>query len=65
MSFTALEEDRRNLQNLLQEQKEDYEMELRALERVQERVERERQRWDREEALLSAFMPVLVSGEKS
>ena len=34
--FTALEENRRNLQNLLQEQKEEYEMELRALERERE-----------------------------
>ena len=42
--FTALEENRRNMQNLLQEQKEEYEMELRALEResVQEREMRNR-----------------------
>ena len=64
--FTALEEDRRNLQNLLQEQKEDYEMELRALERerVQERVAWEREMREREEALLCTFISVVVCKDK-
>ena len=35
-------------------------MELRALERVQERVEWEREMRDREEALLSTFISVVV-----
>ena len=53
--FTALEEDRRNLQNLLEEQKEMYETERRTMERerVHERVEWEREMQEREEALLS------------
>ena len=51
--FTALEEDRRNLQNLLQEKNEENEMKLRAMEResVHLRVELESEMRDREEAL--------------
>ena len=51
--FTALEEDRRILQNLLQEKNEENEMKLRAMERemVHERVELESEMRDREEAL--------------
>ena len=51
--FTALEEDRRNLQNLLQEKNEENAMKLRAMEResVHLRVELESEMRDREEAL--------------
>ena len=51
--FTALEEDRRILQNLLQEKNEENEMKLRAMEResVHLRVELESEMRDREEAL--------------
>ena len=47
--FTALEEDRRILQNLLQEKNEENEMKLRAMERemVHERVELESEMRDR------------------
>ncbi|XP_062376414.1 calmodulin-regulated spectrin-associated protein 1-B-like [Sardina pilchardus] len=64
--FYALEADRRNLQYLLQEQKEDHAMALRALEReaIQERLEWERQMRKREEALHSAFMSVVISRQK-
>lgn len=64
--FNVLEEDRRNLQHLLQEQKEDQEMELRALERrqIQERMEWETLMREREEALRLTFMSVLINREK-
>ncbi|XP_062396222.1 uncharacterized protein KIAA2012-like [Sardina pilchardus] len=64
--FTALEESRRNLQELLQNQEEQHAMELRALERerVQERAEWERERVEREEALLSTVLSVAVSRQK-
>ncbi|XP_041942621.1 uncharacterized protein LOC121705614 [Alosa sapidissima] len=64
--FTALEKSRRNLQQLLQEEREEQVMELRALERerVQERAEWERERVEREEALLSALISMAISRQK-
>ncbi|KAG5265766.1 hypothetical protein AALO_G00246150 [Alosa alosa] len=64
--FIALEKDRNNLQNLLQEQREEHTMTLAALERemIQERMVWDRQMREREEALLSAFMSVAISKEK-
>ncbi|XP_062396223.1 M protein, serotype 2.1-like [Sardina pilchardus] len=64
--FTALEESRRNLQELLQDQEEQHAMELRALEREreQERAEWERERVEREEALLTTILSVAVSRQK-
>ncbi|XP_041928615.1 remodeling and spacing factor 1-like isoform X2 [Alosa sapidissima] len=64
--FTALEGDRRNLQNLLRERREEYKMQLKALERerIQEQVERDRQMKESEETLLSALKSVAIGKEK-
>ncbi|XP_048084415.1 caldesmon-like isoform X2 [Alosa alosa] len=64
--FTALEGDRRNLQNLLRERREEYKMQMKALERerIQEQVERERQMKESEETLLSALKSVAIGKEK-
>ncbi|XP_048126305.1 uncharacterized protein LOC125311939 isoform X2 [Alosa alosa] len=64
--FFVLEKNRRNLQYLLQEQKEDHEMALKTQERkrIQERMEWERQMRKREETLQSAFMSVAISRQK-
>ncbi|XP_041921194.1 uncharacterized protein LOC121685020 [Alosa sapidissima] len=64
--FFVLEKNRRNLQYLLQEQKEDHEMALKTQERkrIQERMEWERQMREREETLQSAFMSVAISRQK-
>ncbi|KAL2082625.1 hypothetical protein ACEWY4_022443 [Coilia grayii] len=64
--FTALEQDRRNLQQLLLDQKEEHEMEMRALEREreQERLEWEREWREKEEALLSSLRSMIISREK-
>lgn len=64
--FNVLEGDRRNLQHLLQEQKEDHEMALRALERqrIQERLEWETLMREREEALRAKFISVLINRER-
>lgn len=64
--FNVLEEDRRRLQNQLQEQKEVHVLALKALERerIQEREEWEKVMQEREEALCSAFLSLAISRER-
>ncbi|KAL2098185.1 hypothetical protein ACEWY4_007392 [Coilia grayii] len=64
--FTALEQDRRHLQQLLLDQKEEHQMEMRALEREweQERLEWERQWREKEEVLMASLRSKLISREK-
>lgn len=64
--FNLLEEDRRRLQNLLQDQSEVHAMALKALERerIQEREEWEKVMQEREEALYSTFLSVAISRER-
>ncbi|KAL2078300.1 hypothetical protein ACEWY4_025985 [Coilia grayii] len=64
--FMTLEEERRGLQELLEEQKQEHELDLKAIERerLQERLEWELMMQEREEALRSALMSVAITKHK-